>query len=115
MADHKPWKKHAMRLTMVEKGLQYIICPPDVNSMDVWYDAFSCVAQALIGTLKTLSADKYLVYSCCASSNRTWFDSKSTQAASFRRTEGLFGPRLAFYLGNKAWHSTQDAACLFRQ
>ena len=43
MADHKPWKKHAMRVTLSEKALQYIICPRDLNSMDVWHDAFTCV------------------------------------------------------------------------
>lgn len=48
MAAHKPWKKLAMKLTMAEKGLEYIICPPDVPSMDVWYEAFTCVLATLV-------------------------------------------------------------------
>ena len=39
VSEHKPWKKFAMRLDLGPK-LEYIICPPDQNSMDIWYEAF---------------------------------------------------------------------------
>ena len=39
VSEHKPWKKFAMRLSLGPK-LEYIVCPPDQNSMDIWYEAF---------------------------------------------------------------------------
>ena len=66
MADHKPWKKHAMRLTMVEKGLQCAACLPAALHLCRVVCLLVCLSLACLPAPHSLSVSLSLSYTLSA-------------------------------------------------